>query len=142
MSKASESISENAPPGPGPRTSLTRPNPTSPYSWRRPQSSDGTGEVDGGSRRRGSIPDVNSQVPAGADVTLASYEAGAKRYVERTPPSLGPHLSNYLDSLASYLNFGDSLLELGCGPGRAAEYLETKHLRVCGALTARRRSWT
>lgn len=63
------------------------------------------------------------------DVTLASYQAGAKRYVERTP-ALGPQLSAYLDTIAARVGAGGSVLEVGSGPGRAAAYLETKLLRV------------
>lgn len=63
------------------------------------------------------------------DVTLASYQAGAKRYVERTP-ALGPQLSAYLDTVAARVGAGGTVLEVGSGPGRAAAYLETKLLRV------------
>lgn len=63
------------------------------------------------------------------DVTLASYQAGAGRYAERTP-ALGPHLSAYLDSLTALLPAGATVLEVGSGPGRAATYLESTHLSV------------
>jgi predicted TPR repeat methyltransferase len=63
------------------------------------------------------------------DVTLASYHAAAAKYVERTP-GLGPQLSAYLDEIAARLSPGASVLELGSGPGWAAEYLEGRGLHV------------
>ncbi|MFC9982865.1 class I SAM-dependent DNA methyltransferase [Gordonia sp. NPDC127522] len=63
------------------------------------------------------------------DITLASYQARADRYAERTP-ALGPHLSAYLDSLTALLPAGATVLEVGSGPGRAATYLESTHLGV------------
>jgi len=62
-------------------------------------------------------------------VTLTSYQAATKLYVEQTPP-LGEHLTAFLDQVAIAVGSGGFLLELGSGPGRAAMYLEDKYLRV------------
>lgn len=71
---------------------------------------------------------VTRDVPAPGDVTLATYEAAAQRYRERTAPP-GAGLVSFLDRLAELVGAGD-VLELGSGPGREAGYLEGRGLRV------------
>jgi SAM-dependent methyltransferase len=62
------------------------------------------------------------------DVTLASYEAAAERYRERSAaPS--PALRAYLDRLARLVGAG-TVLELGSGLGWDAAYLESRGPRV------------
>lgn len=62
------------------------------------------------------------------DVTLASYEAAARRYVEQIAPP-GAALVGFLDRLVELVGTGH-VLELGSGPGRDAAYLEQRGLRV------------
>ena len=69
--------------------------------------------------------------PAGSpvgDVTLASYEAAADRYVResaRPAPSVLAFLNGFADLVGS-----GTVLELGSGPGWDAAWLETRGLRV------------
>ena len=69
--------------------------------------------------RGGSDPD---------DITLAAYQASAPRYIERTLPAPPPVLA-YLDRFAALAGQGH-ILEIGSGPGRDADYLEQRGLRV------------
>jgi len=62
------------------------------------------------------------------DATLAAYQAGADRYIERSP-ALPPAWRSYLDRLADPVGHGH-VLELGSGPGRDAAYLEQRGVRV------------
>jgi hypothetical protein len=63
-----------------------------------------------------------------ADSTLAAYETAADLYAERTPwPN--PNLLAFLNRFAELVVAGD-VLELGSGPGRDADYLESLGLRV------------
>lgn len=55
------------------------------------------------------------------DLTLASYEAAAEKYIERTRQA-APAVVAFLDRLAALVGSG-LLLELGSGPGRDADYL-------------------
>ncbi|MDV8007125.1 SAM-dependent methyltransferase [Rhodococcus sp. IEGM 1318] len=57
------------------------------------------------------------------DITLASYEAGANLYAAR-PYVMGEAMARYLARIAKLVE-GGTILELGSGPGRDAEYLET-----------------
>jgi SAM-dependent methyltransferase len=62
------------------------------------------------------------------DVTLAAYEAGADQYV-KTSARPGPLLISYLDRLADLVGNGH-VLEIGSGPGRDADHLESRGVRV------------
>ena len=62
------------------------------------------------------------------DTTLATYEAAAGRYIERTSPS-SPAVLAYLGRVAGLVGHGQ-LLELGSGPGRDASYLERRGVQV------------
>jgi SAM-dependent methyltransferase len=62
------------------------------------------------------------------DTTLASYQASAQRYIERTIPPPPPMLA-YLDRFAALVGQGQ-ILEIGAGPGREADYLEQRGLKV------------
>jgi SAM-dependent methyltransferase len=69
--------------------------------------------------------------PVGADpndATLAAYQAGADRYIERST-ALPPEGRSYLDRLADLVGHGH-VLELGSGPGWDAAYLEQRGVRV------------
>ncbi|ALU71471.1 hypothetical protein H351_20600 [Rhodococcus erythropolis R138] len=57
------------------------------------------------------------------DITLASYEAGANLYAAR-PYVMGEAMAWYLARIAKLVD-GGTILELGSGPGRDAEYLES-----------------
>jgi len=62
------------------------------------------------------------------DVTLETYEAKAQEYAER---NRGPYpaVIGFLDKLVELVP-GGSVLELGSGPGRDADYLEGRGLGV------------
>lgn len=62
------------------------------------------------------------------DVTLASYEAGAQRYVHESARPSESTLT-YLDQFADVLGTG-TVLELGSGPGADATHLESRGLHV------------
>lgn len=62
------------------------------------------------------------------DVTLASYQAATDRYIENSGP-MSPTVAAYLDQVAAAVD-GGYVLELGSGPGRDADYLEQRGLRV------------
>ncbi len=69
------------------------------------------------------------------DITLASYEAGANLYAAR-PYVMGEAMVRYLAQIAKLVD-GGTILELGSGPGRDAEYLESLGVSVArtdGAL--------
>jgi SAM-dependent methyltransferase len=63
------------------------------------------------------------------DVTLATYDAAAQRYVNQVPASPSGALIAFLDRLAELVDTGH-VLELGSGPGGDATYLEGHGLRV------------
>jgi SAM-dependent methyltransferase len=62
------------------------------------------------------------------DVTLATYEAAARRYREQSP-SPSSVFATFLDRLVSLVGTG-RVLELGSGPGRDADYLESRGVHV------------
>jgi SAM-dependent methyltransferase len=62
------------------------------------------------------------------DVTLETYEAAAADYAAHYASSCPPFIA-FLDTLAELVGNG-CVLELGSGPGRDADYLEGKGLRV------------
>jgi SAM-dependent methyltransferase len=62
------------------------------------------------------------------DVTLASYQAAAGIFIERTRTA-PPALLAYLDRVADLVGQGH-ILELGSGPGRDAAYLEQRGVQV------------
>lgn len=62
------------------------------------------------------------------DITLASYEAGANLYAAR-PYVMEEAMARYLARIAKLVD-GGTILELGSGPGRDAEYLESFGLSV------------
>jgi SAM-dependent methyltransferase len=63
------------------------------------------------------------------DVTLASYEAAAGRYRDRSP-SVSPLLTRFMDRVVELVGPGASVLELGSGTGVDAVYLEQQGLQV------------
>jgi hypothetical protein len=64
----------------------------------------------------------------GSDVTLASYEAAADKWLaSSTKP--GDDMLAFLDQFAELISAG-TVLELGSGPGWDAAHLETRGLRV------------
>jgi SAM-dependent methyltransferase len=62
------------------------------------------------------------------DVTLETYEAGAAEYATRNAGPYPPVVA-FLDRLAELVGKG-CVLELGSGPGRDADYLEGRGVRV------------
>jgi SAM-dependent methyltransferase len=62
------------------------------------------------------------------DTTLATYQASAQRYIERTIPP-PPAMLAYLDRFAALVGQGH-ILEIGTGPGRDADYLERRGVEV------------
>jgi SAM-dependent methyltransferase len=72
------------------------------------------------------LPDEPGRDPN--DVTLDTYEAGAADYAARSADP-GPPVIAFLDMLAELVGSG-CVLELGSGPGRDADYLEGRGLRV------------
>jgi SAM-dependent methyltransferase len=63
------------------------------------------------------------------DVTLATYEASARRYAEYYA-RLDQPPRGFLDEFAE-LTLGGTVLEFGSGPGADADYLEQRGVRVC-----------
>jgi SAM-dependent methyltransferase len=62
------------------------------------------------------------------DATLAAYQSRAQEYVDRTPwPT--PQRIAFLGRLASLAGQGP-VLEIGSGPGRDADYLESRGITV------------
>ncbi|QCR44781.1 hypothetical protein C1N91_15800 [Curtobacterium sp. SGAir0471] len=61
-----------------------------------------------------------------AERTLLAYERGADRYAERTDD----HRAGLVDDLLALVPDGARVLELGSGPGRDADALESAGLRV------------
>jgi SAM-dependent methyltransferase len=62
------------------------------------------------------------------DATLAVYQEGAAEYLAGYPGP-APELTAFLDRLAGLAGDGE-VLEIGSGPGREADYLESRGLRV------------
>ncbi|MEO6703686.1 MAG: methyltransferase domain-containing protein [Jatrophihabitantaceae bacterium] len=62
------------------------------------------------------------------DITLTTYEASACKYAGQVRP-VTSELAGFLDRLAGLVP-GGSVLELGSGPGRDADYLEQRGLTV------------
>ena len=62
------------------------------------------------------------------DLTLAAYQAATDRYIENSGP-MSPAVAGYLEQVVAAVGDGH-VLELGSGPGREADYLEHRGLRV------------
>jgi protein-L-isoaspartate O-methyltransferase len=62
------------------------------------------------------------------DRTLAAYRSTVEEYVRGTAHA-GPAVTAYLDQVAG-LAAGGTVLELGSGPGRDADYLESRGAHV------------
>jgi SAM-dependent methyltransferase len=67
-------------------------------------------------------------MPDPDDATLAAYQSRVQEYLRGTPP-LFPELIAFLDRFASLAGQGP-VLEIGTGPGRDADYLEARGVRV------------
>ena len=63
--------------------------------------------------------------------TIAAYEAHVADYVATTPHELGPSLKHWIDQALSRISAGSTILEVGSGLGRDADYMESRgHLVV------------
>jgi SAM-dependent methyltransferase len=62
------------------------------------------------------------------DATLAAYQSRVQEYLRGTP-SPAPGLTAFLDRFAGLADHGP-VLEIGSGPGRDADYLEARGVRV------------
>lgn len=62
------------------------------------------------------------------DATLAAYQSRVQEYLRGTPGPY-PELTAFLDRFASLAGHGP-VLEIGSGPGRDADYLETRGVQV------------
>ena len=62
------------------------------------------------------------------DATLAAYQSRVQEYLRGTP-SPAPGLTAFLDRFAGLAGHGP-VLEIGSGPGRDADYLEARGVRV------------
>jgi SAM-dependent methyltransferase len=62
------------------------------------------------------------------DATLAAYQSQAQEYLRRTPWPW-PELIDFLDRFARLAGQGP-VLEIGSGPGRDADYLESRGVRM------------
>ena len=62
------------------------------------------------------------------DATLAAYQSRVQEYLRGTPGPY-PELTAFLDRFASLAGHGP-VLEIGSGPGRDADYLETRGVPV------------
>ncbi len=62
--------------------------------------------------------------------TIAAYEADADRYAEARAGEPGAEVIRLYDDFAAALPAGAEVLEVGSGPGRDAEALEARGLRV------------
>lgn len=70
-----------------------------------------------------------SEAEAANDVTIATYEATARRFREQGMVLVDP-LRGFLDRFVDRVGPDAEVLELGSGPGRDARYLEERGLRV------------
>lgn len=62
--------------------------------------------------------------------TIASYESYADQYDRNVAVYPGPHDAQGLKRLAEHVGKGGCILEVGSGPGRDADFLETLGVRV------------
>ena len=62
-------------------------------------------------------------------VTLSSYDLTADEYKSKNSGSFQPEL---MDPFISKLRSGDSVLDIGCGPGLHVRELTKKGVDVCG----------
>lgn len=63
-------------------------------------------------------------------VTLKTYEKNFDKYLKDTPQVLVGEFKEYMDFVLTKLNSDDSILELGSGTGRDADYIESKGFHV------------
>lgn len=63
------------------------------------------------------------------DKTLAAYQGGVDAYVAGSPAGVAEPVALLLDEVVANVPRGE-VLELGSGPGREAQYLEDRGLRV------------
>jgi SAM-dependent methyltransferase len=64
------------------------------------------------------------------DKTIETYRDNFDKYVERTPAELGDEAKGWMDSFASYVPDGGTILEIGSASGRDARYFTAKGLKV------------
>lgn len=64
------------------------------------------------------------------DITIASYQAAAREYLDRGPTASLPAFDAFLARFAELVGSGGNVLELGSGPGLDATKLERLGLRV------------
>jgi 2-polyprenyl-3-methyl-5-hydroxy-6-metoxy-1,4-benzoquinol methylase len=62
--------------------------------------------------------------------TISSYESYADQYDKNVAIYPGPHDAQGLKRLAEYVGAGGQILEVGSGPGRDADFLETLGVTV------------
>jgi len=68
-------------------------------------------------------------VTSPTDKTIAAYEAGVAAYVAGSPTEVAGPVGVLLDEVVANVPDGE-VLEIGSGPGREAQYLEHRGLRV------------
>jgi len=68
-------------------------------------------------------------VTSPTDKTLTAYQDAVEAYLASSPAGVAAPVALLLDELAANLPHGE-VLELGSGPGREAQYLEDRGLRV------------
>jgi SAM-dependent methyltransferase len=68
-------------------------------------------------------------VTSPTDRTLAAYQDGIDAYLAGSPAGVAVSVAALLEQVAAHVPGGE-VLELGSGPGREAQYLEQRGLRV------------
>lgn len=65
-------------------------------------------------------------------ITLASYERGVQRFVDKTPPVIADDssLGQWIQFFLSQLQKEDEILEIGTGTGKDADYMESHGYHV------------
>ena len=65
-------------------------------------------------------------------ITLASYERGVQRFVDKTPPVIADDstLGKWIQFFLSQLQKDDEILEIGTGTGKDADYMESRGYHV------------
>lgn len=72
----------------------------------------------------------NQEISESQKITLETYEKNFDSYLKDTPQVLVGEFKDYMDFVLTYINLEDSILELGSGTGRDADYIESKGYRV------------
>ncbi len=68
--------------------------------------------------------------PSENKVTLEAYEARLQEYTNNTPQHVDGFIKEWIDHSLTYVKKGETILELGSGCGRDADYIESQGYKV------------